>query len=322
VLLTTKDHRPNLLTAYHSRDIYVGGLSLCNSPMYHVYMGDVLDVWLERIAIWVDVEAQQELLGRFGRLTTGTEGSGVAAGIPVFPLNTDGIDVAGRNVTIRDSSVECFDDAFCAKPLNAHSGIVAGNCTQDMLVENVTVAYGLGLTIGSVPPNDGVNCIRNVTFRNATMVKPIKGIYIKPNPGTVGSGIIDRITYENVAMDGALWWSIYVGTQQQKQPGNGTDTGCSFWYPLPGTTCPPQPRVPVTNLVLRNVVSTGSLLSPGLLRCANTTGTDFTPCTGWVFDNVTMTSATGWPVGQTYLCEGIVDAQWVNGSSPQPVCTI
>ena len=64
-----------------------------------------------------------------------------------------------------------------------------------MLIERVNVTYGVGMTIGSVPPNDGVNCVRNVTFRDVDFNLPFKAIYIKTNPGDSGSGIIENITY-------------------------------------------------------------------------------------------------------------------------------
>ncbi len=46
------------------------------------------------------------------------------------------------------------------------------------------------MTVGSVPPEKDVNCVRNITFRNINMIRPLKGIYVKTNPGNEGSGII------------------------------------------------------------------------------------------------------------------------------------
>lgn len=42
-----------------------------------------------------------------------------------------------------------------------------------------------------------------------------------------------------------------------------------------------QPRVPISNVTLRDVFSTGGLLSPGIIRCNATK-----PCHNFVFDNV------------------------------------
>lgn len=59
-----------------------------------------------------------------------------------------------------------------------------------MLVENATVVLGVGMSIGSVPPNLGCNCIRNITFRNVHIARAIKGIYVKTNPGDRGTGLV------------------------------------------------------------------------------------------------------------------------------------
>jgi len=67
------------------------------------------------------------------------------------------------------------------------------------------------MTIGSVPPNDNVACVRNVHFKNITMYHPIKAIYVKSNPGSHGSGIIENILYENMTIHYPIWWGIYIG---------------------------------------------------------------------------------------------------------------
>ena len=37
---------------------------------------------------------------------------------PILPLNTDGVDPAGSNVTIRNLNITCFDDAVAVKASN------------------------------------------------------------------------------------------------------------------------------------------------------------------------------------------------------------
>mmetsp|Transcript_16519 Transcript_16519/g.22603 ORF Transcript_16519/g.22603 Transcript_16519/m.22603 type:complete len:144 (-) Transcript_16519:130-561(-) len=97
------------------------------------------------------------------------------------------------------------------------------------LVEDLTITYSVGLTIGSVPPNGDVNCVKDVVFRNIVMNKPLKGIYIKSNPGTNGMGLVQNISYSNVSMTEALWWPIWIGPQQMNQP-DGTFLGCDMRY--------------------------------------------------------------------------------------------
>jgi hypothetical protein len=86
------------------------------------------------------------------------------------------------------------------------------------------------MTIGSVPPTIDTNCIRNITFKNVQMHRPIKSIYIKSNPGDRGDGIIENIWYENFTMDKPIWWTIYIGPQQMKEP-DGDGPGCML-YPF------------------------------------------------------------------------------------------
>jgi len=49
------------------------------------------------------------------------------------------------------------------------------------------VILGVGLTIGSVPPDDETNCVRNITYRRITQTSPIKGIYVKVSDATARS---------------------------------------------------------------------------------------------------------------------------------------
>ena len=42
---------------------------------------------------------------------------------------------------------------------------------------------GIGMSIGSLSPSAGRDCIRNVYAYNWKMIRPIKSIYVKSNPG-------------------------------------------------------------------------------------------------------------------------------------------
>lgn len=124
VILTAQDNRPHLLCMWRCVNTTISGWTLRNSPQYHMLLDDMSNLIVEDITIFVDVEGQREILGSVpGMLhhgarrwlqfcstcvvrcvhvgTTGTHlsanGSLVAHSFPTFPLNTDGIDVAGRN---------------------------------------------------------------------------------------------------------------------------------------------------------------------------------------------------------------------------------
>lgn len=302
VVLTGKDNRPHLLRMESCLHTRFEGWTMRNSPQYHVFWEDMLYGLIEGVQIQVDVTAQASLLRSFGLLGE--------RGLPMFPLNTDGIDIAGSDVIVRNCRVDNYDDSLCAKPMSRSGNLT--KCTERLLFENHYITHGVGASVGSVTPHRDVSCIRNVTFRNIEFKSPIKAIYVKPNPYTMGDkdgvGIIDQITYENIHIDGAMWWAIWVSTQQQHQPGSGANTHCSFFYPLPGTQCPTDPRVPVTNLKLRNVTAVRSWLSPGVLRCS----TDEGQCTGWEWSDVHMTSITHLPMGDHFLCQGLVNPKFTN----------
>jgi polygalacturonase len=70
------------------------------------------------------------------------------------------------------------------------------------------------MSMGTVVPHVGDNCIANVMVRNIKFNHPFKAIYIKTNPGEEGSGTIKNITYENIDIDTPIWWGIYIGPQQ------------------------------------------------------------------------------------------------------------
>jgi len=220
---------------------------------------------------------------------------GLKIELPTFPLNTDGFDIWGRNMTFRRIKITNFDDAIVPKPTYSSPSNLF-NCTEDIYSEDIETWYTVGMTIGSVPPHVGVNCIRNVVFKNVYMHKPLKGIYVKSNPGTSGTGLIKNITYENFQMDYPVWFGIYIGPQQQKQPG-GAGPGCMI-YPL--EPCQTNPLITMEEITLRNITGHGSLLFAGIIRCNSTN-----PCKNFVFDDVQMKSPLWDLLGIGYISEFI-----------------
>jgi polygalacturonase len=138
--------------------------------------------------------------------------------VPTYPLNTDGIDPAAKNVLIERVKITNHDDAVAVKP--SHNTDSISQCSENIIVRDVEVHFGVGMTIGSVPPRDSYACVRNVTFSNITFHHPYKSIYVKTNPGHTTSmlpgsgGEITDITYEDITIHNPIWWNIYVGPQQ------------------------------------------------------------------------------------------------------------
>ena len=67
----------------------------------------------------------------------------------------------------------------------------------------------------------------------------------------------------------------------------------------------------IRNITLRNVAFTNSLLMPGVLLCDPKN-----PCTGFVFDNVTVTPANEFLVQNDWVCQNVLDARFQNVSPP------
>jgi Glycosyl hydrolases family 28 len=243
-----------------------------------------------RIEDWLDVEtsdiqrASESTMGSIGGYLKSIPDSiahWLSTVAPIFPLNTDGIDPSGVNITIRNFYYLGYDDAVAVKPQNRNSKY--SDCTNGVLVENADVKWSTGMAIGTVPSRRKRNCISGVVFRNVRMEKPFKAIYIKTNPGdTDGVGIINNIVYENFHVKESIWWPIYLGTQQQQQP-DGGGPGC---FNFPKKDCPTNPLVSITNVTLRNIrMTTSHSTYAGAIRCNKNN-----PCTGFKFENIRLTA--------------------------------
>lgn len=328
VIVTDVDHRPHLVIMEQCSDILITNLRFIDSPQFHLKLDHIMNVVIRNITIFVDIGKQKNLLQKSGnwipfkssnkneldlvsllsrdpyykemlaKLPPELEKILEALGVPTFPLNTDGIDPRGKNVLIENVNITNFDDAVAVKPCN--QGDPFTNCSQNMTIRNSFVAYGVGMTIGSVPPNGGVNCVKDILFENITFEHPIKALYIKSNPGDSGTGIVDSITFRNIHGKYPLWYPIWIGPQQQKQPGT-TGTGCSWLYPVQDE-CPTQPRVAITNIVLDNVSFVDGVTLPGVLL-----GNVTAPYTGFKFTNVTSQGvlAGEFLVQQNYVCKNV-----------------
>ena len=284
--------RPTMVEMQNCTNVLVESLTVYNAPRFHFDLQNMTNLIVRDIYIWVNVTAQQDLLKR--RREKYYPGSS-PWNIPMFPLNTDGIDPSGRNILIQNITVENYDDVVAVKP----GKMLTDGCTQNVTVENARVFRGVGMSIGSVPPNPDINCIRDVWFRNVEFTDPFKAIYIKTNSGKDGFGIIDNINYHNITIHSPILWPIYIGPQQQKEPNGGGD----------GIWPPPQPLVNVTNILLQNVTSDHGWLNAGVLRCAESN-----PCRGITLDSVHV---SGW-ASSFYVCDNTMGT--VINSTPVPSC--
>lgn len=225
--------------------------------------------------------------------------------------------------------VGCFavvndDDSIAVKPTHgpAASQPFDLDCSSDMLIEDM-VMTGVGASIGSVPPHEGHNCVRNITFRNITMPGTTKGIYVKSNPTCVpgNTAEIVGIAYENFRILSPTWWALWIGPQQQHEPKSALGRKCALDYPI-SSHCPTQGCVRFENLLLKDIYIEQPTLAPGVLLGNNTQ-----PMKNVTFDNVVVKYTDGkqhkpdpalpLPISNTYEVVA-VEGCWRGATEPVP----
>lgn len=209
--------RPCLIKFKHGTKIEFTGIRWLNSPYYHLDIQDFDGGWFHDFEIYVESKGQLELkllLGDDKGMLSDLNG----LELPTYALNTDGLDPRGKNAIIERLNITNYDDAVAVKPMDKKGRYA--QCSENMVIRNCNVWWGVGMTIGSVPPHDEYNCVRDIKFINHTMYHPFKAIYVKSNPGTThtmlagSGGEITGIHYENFEIYKPVWWAIYIGPQQ------------------------------------------------------------------------------------------------------------
>lgn len=279
--LLRTENRPRLIAIQGSKSILVEHIFFLNSPYWTFWAPDVDGLEVRYCSI--DVRR------------TAYDGHGV---IDLTAFNTDGFDVTGNNVWIHDCSVWNQDDCFCVKDSSAN-----------MVFERIN-ASGFGLTIGSISNSH----VRNITFRDARMHKTSKGIYMK----FLGDGLIEDITYENIAMEEPEGFGIWIGPAQQSDSIDlCAASPCSLCWPDDKhAQCNAPTNGQYKNIRLVNVTIINPKSSPGVLR-ANAS----CPMQNVSFHNVVVQgNANKQPWGdQHYDCENVQGVA-TGTTNPVPPC--
>ncbi|KAA0175517.1 hypothetical protein FNF27_02927 [Cafeteria roenbergensis] len=288
-LLNDLSYAPNLVYVQNCTDVLIDGVRTENSPRFNFYLLEVKRVEVRFVTVWTDLEGQRQGLEAAGHWDA-------AGRLPTFPLNTDGIDVCGQDVWVHDVEITNWDDALCVKPCRE----LTWGCSSNHTYENAVIHFGVGASVGSVPPSARVNCVRDILFRNITFESPTKAIYLKSNGGDVGTAVVEDVTYEHIRATGSVWYPVYLGPQQQKEP-DGRGDG---WWP------PTNPLVSFRNITMRDV-QFDDVIWPqaGVLRCNASN-----PCTGVVLEDMTI---SGWNATE-WVCEHA--SGHATDVTPQPQC--
>jgi len=287
------ENRPRLLSIYNSTNLLVENIFLKDSPYWTFLANDVSNLEI-----------------RFSQVDARRDDKPWHSWDDMQAFNTDGFDVAGSNIWIHDCTIWNDDDCIAVKEQTSAS--FRSNCSENMLFERIN-ASGVGLTIGSIGPSPFHTCVRNITFRNSVMPNSFKGLYLKSRPGNPGdTGEITDVLYENIEINNASQWAIWIGPQQASYAG-----ACSLLWPFLSKDCPVPVGITWNNLVFRNITVNQPQLSPGVIL-----GNTSNPMTNIVFDNVVVNDPGTFPFGsQYYDCiEGGVQGVASGTTSPVPSC--
>ncbi|GJP38599.1 hypothetical protein CLOM_g14043 [Closterium sp. NIES-68] len=156
--------RPFAIRLMHCNNTRVEGISIWNSPMYHLfaYACDGLHV---------------------RRYKTNS---------PSRSPNTDSLKLVGiKNALIEDCFLHGGDDDVSVVAVGE---LVACNIT----VRNLEATAGHGISIGSVGWDGNIGCVAKVRVINVTLINLTNGIRIKTWQG--GLGVVRDVLYENIHM--------------------------------------------------------------------------------------------------------------------------
>ena len=136
--------RPLALEIDASTDVSVEGVAILDSPRFNVFIGGFSrGVHVRGVTILCDWESQALAADAYV-----AKGRALGLEVPVFPFNTDGVDVAGADVVIEDSVISNWDDVIAVKPADSLDAtgraIGADGCTRNVTVRNLTVSRGAG----------------------------------------------------------------------------------------------------------------------------------------------------------------------------------
>ena len=154
-------HRPYMIKLSNCNRVRVHGVTLSNSPMFHLVPQNCTDVTIQGITIKSPSNAH----------------------------NTDGIDPSGWNYLITDCTIDAGDDNIAVKP---GSGRTPGD--KNYTITNCRFLHGHGMSIGS-GTSGGIEDLR---VSNCSFDGTDSGIRIKTARGR--GGLLQNLTYENLTM--------------------------------------------------------------------------------------------------------------------------
>jgi polygalacturonase len=226
-------HRPYLIRLANCARVYIHGIILMNSPMFHLVPQNCTDVTIRGVRIKAPPDAP----------------------------NTDGIDPSGWNFLIANCTIDTGDDNVAVKPVDART---PGN--RNYRITNCRFLHGHGMSIGS----GTFGGIEDLIVSGCSFEGTDSGIRIKTGRGM--GGVLQNLTYENLKMK-AVKNPIYIidwypESNAPTDPSTETPEPITDRTPinrsitirnLTATDCPSAgtirglPEMPISDVTLTNV---------------------------------------------------------------------
>ncbi len=234
-------NRPRLVTFYRNQLILVEGITLTNSPSFHLVPSRSQDVVIRNLSILA----------------------------PADSPNTDGIDLSdSRNVNISNCVIDVGDDNIAIKAGHVDPEH-PGESSADLVITDCIFLHGHGMSIGS----ETLGGVRRMTVDRCTFHDTISGIRIKSNRSVGGE--VAYLTYRNITMENVknpIFLSGYY--PDNTIPAAGTDPGQEVTDSTPnyhditienvtatGTTNPAGKIIGVPELPMHDILLNGVSIS-------------------------------------------------------------
>ncbi len=262
--------RPRILWVPLAKNITVSNLTLIDSPSWNMGLrGD--NILVENVVV--------------------SAGSESCAGFELAP-NTDGANIGGHNITVRNMRVHNGDDCvpITTGPDGSSSGIV---------VDSVVCECG---TNGVVVYNEGQGRVESVLAQNVSVRGTNQGAGIKlaRTGRNATGGLVRGITFHNYSISQPRYAALYINVF-----GEDSQPPCAL---------PHNPDIPhwltATDLMFSDLSATVAAgQSAGCFRC-----TPGTPCDG-EFDGVRIFQPDGKPAAP-FVCLNMKGSTGPHGSTP------
>jgi polygalacturonase len=224
--------RPRMIVLSGCKNVRVEGVTLANSPCFHLVPVQCENVDIEDVTI-------------------------VA---PADSPNTDGIDPSmSRHVRISRCRIDTGDDNIAIK--SGHRLLDREFACEDITVTDCAFLHGHGMSIGS----ETAGGVRNLTVRHCTFEGTANGIRIKSPRGRGGE--VEDLTYSDITMtnvDPAITITCYYPKVPKEDAAQSVTAGTPKFHNIRisnlTATCPRGagiivglPESPVSGVMLENV---------------------------------------------------------------------